>query len=83
MKNYPNFLKETLSEILNESGAVYYSSIETLKPGKILILGLNPGVILKKLNLQLKIPLKNLLTKNTMNILKIGMKEKNIGFKKI
>jgi hypothetical protein len=40
------FLKQTrliLKPILDHSGAVLYSSFQTLRPGRIYILGLNPG----------------------------------------
>lgn len=36
-------IKELLGEELNKSGTAFYSNIETLKKGKYLIIGLNPG----------------------------------------
>jgi hypothetical protein len=35
--------KESLGQILNESGTILYSSCATLRPGKYYFLGLNPG----------------------------------------
>ncbi|MFZ1800198.1 MAG: hypothetical protein WAU24_10080 [Chitinophagaceae bacterium] len=36
-------IKELLGEELNKSGTAFNSNIETLKKGKYLIIGLNPG----------------------------------------
>lgn len=59
MKDYQIFLTKTLSEILDESGTVYYSSINTLKPGKLLILGLNPGGDPKKIKASIRDSIKD------------------------
>jgi len=40
-----SFAKKELSNWLHESGSILYSSHETLKPGKVYLLGYNPGGI--------------------------------------
>lgn len=39
----PKIAKDALSEVLNESGSILYSSHETLKSGDVYLLGFNPG----------------------------------------
>lgn len=42
-ENLQKIAKENLSDLLNESGSILYSSHETLKPNDIYLLGFNPG----------------------------------------
>lgn len=39
----PDFAKKTLKHLLNAHGEVIYSSHETIRPGPLYLLGLNPG----------------------------------------
>ena len=43
IKDFKNLVRETLKEDLSKSGTVLYSNYYTLKPGKLYILGFNPG----------------------------------------
>lgn len=42
-KKFAAFAREQLRPILNRSGKVLYSAATTLKPGKVYLLGINPG----------------------------------------
>lgn len=42
-KDVPNFAKSVLKHILQRHGEVLYSSHETIAPGDVYLLGLNPG----------------------------------------
>lgn len=39
----PDFIGNTLGDLLDQPGGLLYSSHETLKPGPVYLLGLNPG----------------------------------------
>jgi len=51
---YIREFKDNLKEDLDKSGAVLYSNYYTLKPGKLYILGFNPGGDLKDKVLKLQ-----------------------------
>lgn len=42
-ENLPSIAVEGLTDLLEEPGGILYSSHETLKPGKVYLLGFNPG----------------------------------------